>query len=108
MNAALTAADQNDVAIRTRRKLVTPRTAMQKAYVTAIRGHELVFGTGPPAPARPISRLPVRLRPGERRGRSHHPVSACRGSRRTAGFLPGDMKEKIDPYLRPLYDAFTT
>jgi phosphate starvation-inducible PhoH-like protein len=106
MNAALTAADQNDVAIRTRRKLVTPRTAMQKAYVTAIRGHELVFGTGPAGTGKTylaVACAAAALASGEvdRIILSRPAVEA--GER--LGFLPGDMKEKIDPYLRPLYDA---
>jgi len=106
MNAALTAADQNDAAIRTRRKLVTPRTAMQKAYVTAIRGHELVFGTGPAGTGKTylaVACAAAALASGEvdRIILSRPAVEA--GER--LGFLPGDMKEKIDPYLRPLYDA---
>src|SRR5207302_3809575 len=47
MTAAMSAAEYGDSAIRTRRKLVTPRRPVQKAYVTAIRSEELVFGTGP-------------------------------------------------------------
>ena len=106
MNAALTAADQNAVAIRTRRKLVTPRTAMQKAYVTAIRGQELVFGTGPAGTGKTylaVACAAAALASGEvdRIILSRPAVEA--GER--LGFLPGDMKEKIDPYLRPLYDA---
>ncbi len=98
------AADES--AVRTRRKLVTPRTPMQKAYVTAIRKHELVFGTGPAGTGKTylaVACAAAALTNGEvdRIVLSRPAVEA--GER--LGFLPGDMKEKVDPYLRPLYDA---
>ncbi len=98
------AADESSV--RTRRKLVTPRTPMQKAYVTAIRKHELVFGTGPAGTGKTylaVACAAAALTNGEvdRIVLSRPAVEA--GER--LGFLPGDMKEKVDPYLRPLYDA---
>ena len=98
------AADES--AVRTRRKLVTPRTPMQKAYVTAIRKHELVFGTGPAGTGKTylaVACAAAALMNGEvdRIVLSRPAVEA--GER--LGFLPGDMKEKVDPYLRPLYDA---
>jgi phosphate starvation-inducible PhoH-like protein len=98
------AADESSV--RTRRKLVTPRTPMQKAYVTAIRKHELVFGTGPAGTGKTylaVACAAAALMNGEvdRIVLSRPAVEA--GER--LGFLPGDMKEKVDPYLRPLYDA---
>ena len=96
----------DDSAVRTRRKLVTPRTPMQKAYVTAIRKHELVFGTGPAGTGKTylaVACAAAALMNGEvdRIVLSRPAVEA--GER--LGFLPGDMKEKVDPYLRPLYDA---
>jgi len=98
------AADES--AVRTKRKLVTPRTPMQKAYVTAIRAHELVFGTGPAGTGKTylaVACAAAALMNGEvdRIVLSRPAVEA--GER--LGFLPGDMKEKVDPYLRPLYDA---
>jgi phosphate starvation-inducible protein PhoH and related proteins len=106
MNLAMNSADHGDAVIRTRRKLVTPRTPMQKAYVTAIRAHELVFGTGPAGTGKTylaVACAASALASGEvdRIVLSRPAVEA--GER--LGFLPGDMKEKIDPYLRPLYDA---
>jgi len=96
----------DETAVRTRRKLVTPRTPMQKAYVTAIRKHELVFGTGPAGTGKTylaVACAAAALMNGEvdRIVLSRPAVEA--GER--LGFLPGDMKEKVDPYLRPLYDA---
>jgi phosphate starvation-inducible protein PhoH and related proteins len=98
------AADES--AVRTRRKLVTPRTPMQKAYVTAIRKHELVFGTGPAGTGKTylaVACAAASLMNGEvdRIVLSRPAVEA--GER--LGFLPGTLYEKIDPYLRPLYDA---
>ena len=93
-------------AIRTRRKLVMPRTPTQGAYIEAIRKHELVFGIGPAGTGKTylaVACAAEALMNGEvdRIVLSRPAVEA--GER--LGFLPGDMKEKVDPYLRPLYDA---
>ena len=93
-------------AIRTRRKLVTPRTPMQRNYIEAIRRNELVFGAGPAGTGKTylaVACAAEALMNGEvdRIILSRPAVEA--GER--LGFLPGDMKEKVDPYLRPLYDA---
>jgi phosphate starvation-inducible PhoH-like protein len=106
MNQAVNVPDQVEAGIRTRRKLVTPRTPTQRAYVTAIRSNELVFGTGPAGTGKTylaVACAAAALANGEvdRIVLSRPAVEA--GER--LGFLPGDMKEKVDPYLRPLYDA---
>jgi phosphate starvation-inducible PhoH-like protein len=93
-------------AIRTRRKLVMPRTPAQGKYVDAIRKNELVFGLGPAGTGKTylaVACAAEALMNGEvdRIVLSRPAVEA--GER--LGFLPGDMKEKVDPYLRPLYDA---
>jgi phosphate starvation-inducible PhoH-like protein len=93
-------------AVRTRRKLVTPRTPAQAQYVEAIRRNELVFGVGPAGTGKTylaVACAAEALMNGEvdRIVLSRPAVEA--GER--LGFLPGDMKEKVDPYLRPLYDA---
>jgi phosphate starvation-inducible PhoH-like protein len=93
-------------AIRTRRKLVMPRTPTQGAYIEAIRKNELVFGIGPAGTGKTylaVACAAEALMNGEvdRIVLSRPAVEA--GER--LGFLPGDMKEKVDPYLRPLYDA---
>jgi phosphate starvation-inducible PhoH-like protein len=98
--------DSGRVEIRTRKKVIEPRTAAQKAYAAALFDKELVFGVGPAgtgktyiAVAAAVSMfLEGRV---DRIILSRPAVEA--GER--LGFLPGDMKEKIDPYLRPLYDA---
>jgi phosphate starvation-inducible PhoH-like protein len=93
-------------AIRTRRKLVMARTPTQGEYIEAIRRHELVFGIGPAGTGKTylaVACAAEALMNGEvdRIVLSRPAVEA--GER--LGFLPGDMKEKVDPYLRPLYDA---
>jgi len=93
-------------AIRTRRKLVMARTPNQGVYIEAIRRHELVFGIGPAGTGKTylaVACAAEALMNGEvdRIVLSRPAVEA--GER--LGFLPGDMKEKVDPYLRPLYDA---
>jgi phosphate starvation-inducible PhoH-like protein len=93
-------------AIRTRRKLVMARTPTQGTYIDAIRRNELVFGIGPAGTGKTylaVACAAEALMNGEvdRIVLSRPAVEA--GER--LGFLPGDMKEKVDPYLRPLYDA---
>lgn len=96
----------DESSVRTKRKIVVPRTPRQKAYVNAIRATELVFGTGPAGTGKTylaVACAAAALMNGEvdRIILSRPAVEA--GER--LGFLPGDMKEKVDPYLRPLYDA---
>jgi len=90
-----------------RGKPVRPKTLGQRAYIKAIRENDVVFGIGPAGTGKTylavceavnmlksgaISRI-VLVRPAVEAGES-------------LGFLPGDLKEKVEPYLRPLYDAF--
>ena len=94
------------VEIRTRKKTVEPRTEAQKAYARALFKNELVFGLGPAGTGKTYLAVAAAVSMFIE-GRvdkiilSRPAVEA--GER--LGFLPGDMKEKIDPYLRPLYDA---
>ena len=92
--------------IRTRRKIIRPRSAGQKAYLDALAENELVFGIGPAGTGKTylaVAHGIALLLAGEveRLILSRPAVEAGE----QLGFLPGDMKEKVDPYLRPLYDA---
>ena len=94
------------IEIKTRRKLVEPRTEAQKAYVKSLYENELAFGIGPAGTGKTYLAVAVGVnmlinglvdkiilsRPAVEAGEK-------------LGFLPGDMKDKVDPYLRPLYDA---
>jgi phosphate starvation-inducible PhoH-like protein len=93
-------------AVRGGKKLVVPRSLHQRTYLEQIEGHDMVFGIGPAgtgktylAVAQAVSSLMnktvsriVLARPAVEAGEK-------------LGFLPGDIQEKVDPYLRPLYDA---
>ena len=94
------------IEIRTRRKLVEPRTTAQKAYVRNLFRHELTFGIGPAGTGKTylaVAAAAAMYIEGrvDRIILSRPAVEA--GER--LGFLPGDMKEKVDPYMQPLYDA---
>jgi phosphate starvation-inducible protein PhoH and related proteins len=98
--------DGGRMEIRTRRKLVEPRTAMQKSYVKNLFEHELVFGLGPAGTGKTYLAVAAAVSmfiegQVDRIVLSRPAVEA--GER--LGFLPGDMKEKVDPYMQPLYDA---
>jgi phosphate starvation-inducible PhoH-like protein len=94
------------VEIRTRRRIVEPRTPAQRLYVQELYSREMVFGIGPAGTGKTylaVAAAVAMFLEGQvdRIVLSRPAVEA--GER--LGFLPGDMKEKIDPYLRPLYDA---
>jgi phosphate starvation-inducible PhoH-like protein len=92
--------------IATRKRLVAPRTPRQAQYIEAIQNYDMVFGVGPAGTGKTYLAVAVGVsmllagqidriiltRPAVEAGEH-------------LGFLPGDMKEKVDPYLRPLYDA---
>lgn len=94
------------IEIKTRKKLVEPRTEAQKSYVQALFSKELVFGIGPAGTGKTYLAVAVGVsmfidghvdriilaRPAVEAGEK-------------LGYLPGDMKEKVDPYMQPLYDA---
>jgi phosphate starvation-inducible PhoH-like protein len=94
------------VEIKTRKKLVEPRTEAQKSYVQSLFKNELSFGIGPAGTGKTYLAVAVgvsMLITGrvDKIILSRPAVEA--GER--LGFLPGDMKEKVDPYMQPLYDA---
>lgn len=95
-----------DMAIRIRQRIVSPRSPTQAAYVRAIDQTDLVFGLGPAGTGKTylaVAKAVERLVRGEvdRIILSRPAVEAGE----QLGFLPGTMREKVDPYLRPLYDA---
>jgi phosphate starvation-inducible PhoH-like protein len=97
---------REDAGFRTRKRRIAPRSAAQAAYVKAMREHELVFGLGPAGTGKTYLAVAAAidlLMAGkvERIILSRPAVEA--GER--LGFLPGDLREKVDPYLRPIFDA---
>ena len=92
--------------IRTRKKVVTGRTAMQSVYIRTLERTDLVFGLGPAGTGKTYIAVAFAAQMLERQLVERIILSrpAVEAGERL-GFLPGDMKEKVDPYLRPLYDA---
>ncbi|MGB7656111.1 MAG: PhoH family protein [Novosphingobium sp.] len=94
------------IMIRTRKKTIVPRSAMQIEYMRALASTDVIFALGPAGTGKTyvaVAQAVSQLITGsvQRLILSRPAVEA--GER--LGFLPGDMKEKVDPYLRPLYDA---
>ncbi len=94
------------IMIRTRKKTIVPRSATQIRYMEALTRNDIIFALGPAGTGKTylaVAQAVSQLITGsvDRLILSRPAVEA--GER--LGFLPGDMKEKVDPYLRPLYDA---
>ncbi|MGH7117283.1 MAG: PhoH family protein, partial [Stellaceae bacterium] len=97
---------REDAAFHTRKRRIAARSPGQAAYIKALRESELVFGLGPAGTGKTYLAVAAAvdlLRTGrvERIILSRPAVEA--GER--LGFLPGDLRDKVDPYLRPLFDA---
>ena len=97
---------QEDAAFRTRKRRIAARSPGQAAYIKALRDSELVFGLGPAGTGKTYLAVAAAvdlLMTGrvERLILSRPAVEA--GER--LGFLPGDLRDKVDPYLRPIFDA---
>ena len=88
------------------RKPVRPKTAGQKRYVDSVRSHTVTFGIGPAGTGK--SYLAVALAVQALQAKEVHRIILTRPAVEAGerlGFLPGDILAKVDPYLRPLYDA---
>ncbi|WP_068109813.1 PhoH family protein [Tropicimonas marinistellae] len=94
------------VEIKTRKKIVEPRTEAQKAYVRALMANELAFGIGPAGTGKTY--LAVAVAVNLFIGGHVDRIILCRPAVEAGerlGFLPGTQEEKVDPYMQPLYDA---
>jgi phosphate starvation-inducible PhoH-like protein len=99
-------AEPPKVMIRTRKKTIVPRSATQVTYMEALTRNDIIFALGPAGTGKTylaVAQAVSQLITGsvDRLILSRPAVEA--GEK--LGFLPGDMKEKVDPYLRPIYDA---
>ncbi len=101
-------ADTSDtgLSIRTRKRNVAPRSKGQAAYFRVLNSHELVFALGPAGTGKTYLAVAkaVAMKLAGQVDRIILSRPAVEAGERL-GFLPGDMREKVDPYLRPLYDA---
>ncbi|MDR3304606.1 MAG: PhoH family protein [Clostridiales Family XIII bacterium] len=94
------------VAFTHRGKPVRAKTIGQAEYVKAIRAHDIAFGIGPAGTGKTY--LAVAMAVSEYKNRNVEKIILARPAVEAGerlGFLPGDLQEKVDPYLRPLYDA---
>jgi phosphate starvation-inducible PhoH-like protein len=99
-------ARENFDEINLRKRRVRARTPAQDAYVRALKRHALVFSTGPAGTGKTWLAVAHAVQLFERKEVDRIVLSrpAVEAGERL-GFLPGDMREKVDPYLRPIYDA---
>ena len=94
------------IAVPSRRKLIAPKTVNQKRYLDAIRSHDLVIAIGPAGTGK--SYLAVAMAVSALVKREVARIILTRPAVEAGerlGFLPGDLVDKVHPYLRPLYDA---
>lgn len=100
------AAPFNDILVTHRGRPIRPKTAGQTAYIDAIRTHTVTFALGPAGTGKTYLAMAMAMAALKRRDVSRivltRPVVEAGES---LGFLPGTLEEKLDPYVRPLYDA---
>ena len=92
--------------VRGGKKTVVPRSLNQRVYLEKIAGHDMVFGIGPAGTGKTY--LAVAMAVAALAAKSVARIVLARPAVEAGeklGFLPGDLQEKVDPYLRPLYDA---
>ena len=98
--------EMNDIVLKTKKRYIYPRSAMQAKYIQEMMKNELVFGLGPAGTGKTY--LAVALAVAMMLEGAIDKIILSRPAVEAGenlGFLPGDLKEKVDPYLRPLYDA---
>ena len=98
--------DAGDVAVQTRHKLIRPRGKNQTEYMKNIRDKDLAFGIGPAGTGKTYLAVACAIDALENEQvRRIVLVRPAVEAGERLGFLPGDMSQKVDPYLRPMYDA---
>ncbi len=98
--------EPDTIVVSTKKECIRPRTRGQKLYVEAIKQHDIVFAIGPAGTGKTY--LAVAMAVAALKREEMRRIVLARPAveaGETLGFLPGDLKEKIDPYLRPIYDA---
>lgn len=103
---AASASPASSVALRTRKGAIRPRGENQQNYVKSILAHDINFGIGPAGTGKTFLAVACAVDALERELVQHILlVRPAVEAGEKLGFLPGDLSQKIDPYLRPLYDA---
>jgi phosphate starvation-inducible PhoH-like protein len=94
------------ICISTRKRIIAPKSLAQKLYIEAIRKHDIVFGIGPAGTGKTY--LAMAMAVSAFVNREVNRIILTRPAVEAGeklGFLPGDLQQKVDPYLRPLFDA---
>ena len=94
------------VFVTSKKRAITPKSRAQKAYIDAIRKYDIVFGIGPAGTGKTY--LAMAMAVAALSSKQINRIILTRPAVEAGealGFLPGDLAEKVDPYLRPLYDA---
>ena len=94
------------VFIASKKRVITPKSIAQKLYIDAMRKHDMVFGVGPAGTGKTY--LAMAMAVSALMAKKVHRIVLARPAVEAGeklGFLPGDLAEKVNPYLRPLYDA---
>ncbi len=103
---AKAALGQGEAGIHTPLRSIHPRSGHQRAYVAAIRSHDLTFGIGPAGTGKTYLAVACAVEALDREQvRRLVLVRPAVEAGERLGFLPGDFAQKVDPYLRPIYDA---
>jgi len=95
-----------DVLLTYRGRTIRPKTSGQKRYIDSMRANTITFGIGPAGTGKTYLAMAMACgRAQATRGGTHRARASRRGGGESLGFLPGTLQEKLDPYVRPLYDA---
>jgi len=96
----------NHIPVSSKKRFIIPKTDVQKQYIEAIKSHDIVIGIGPAGTGKTYLAMAMAINAFLKKEVSRIVLArpAVEAGERL-GFLPGDMYEKVNPYLRPLYDA---
>lgn len=96
----------NNIPVSSKRRFIIPKTTMQKKYIESIKTHDIVVGIGPAGTGKTYLAMAMAISAYVKKQISRIVLARpALEAGEKLGFLPGDLYEKVNPYLRPLYDA---